>query len=347
MKLSPETIKQQTREVWHSCFHDTEDFMDLYFSEKYTDENNLTVLQDKKVAAAMQLLPYRLTLFGTQMHGGYVSGLATLPQYRGRGLAEELLRTSHQRLFREGAAVCFLIPGDAELRNFYAKPRHGDYRTVSFRKEETLTAANHEDYCHVVVNRVEKEDEALYDFYRLTTAPAPFMVHPSKRDFFAAMRTARLSDGCILTAHRNGTLVGLCMAVREADCRVLLRTLIFTETAVQSAFVDYLCHTYGVNQVYRRRAANAAEEAEMPYAMMRVVNPLRFLAAIATAKPRLQMCIGISGDLHVPENNGSYIIKEGNVARTELKPEQTVTPGELAALFLANEPTVMDLLLDE
>ena len=32
MLLSPDEIKEQTRQLWRTCFDDTEDFMDIYFS---------------------------------------------------------------------------------------------------------------------------------------------------------------------------------------------------------------------------------------------------------------------------------------------------------------------------
>ena len=79
MLLSPNEIKEQTRQLWRTCFNDTEDFMDIYFSDKYTDESNLTVRHNGQVVSAMQLLPYRITFYGTVQHAGYISGLATLP----------------------------------------------------------------------------------------------------------------------------------------------------------------------------------------------------------------------------------------------------------------------------
>ena len=65
MLYSPEEIKQQTRELWRTCFNHSEEFMDIYFDEKYTDEANLTIRHDGRVVAATQLLPYRFTFYGS------------------------------------------------------------------------------------------------------------------------------------------------------------------------------------------------------------------------------------------------------------------------------------------
>ena len=36
MLLTPNEIKEQTRDLWRICFDDSEEFMDIYFQDKYT-----------------------------------------------------------------------------------------------------------------------------------------------------------------------------------------------------------------------------------------------------------------------------------------------------------------------
>ena len=43
MLLSQEEIKQQTRELWRNNFSHSDEFLDIYFDEKYADDNNLTI----------------------------------------------------------------------------------------------------------------------------------------------------------------------------------------------------------------------------------------------------------------------------------------------------------------
>ena len=56
MLLSQEEIKQQTRELWSNNFSHSDEFLDIYFDEKYADENNLTIRHDGNVVASMKLL---------------------------------------------------------------------------------------------------------------------------------------------------------------------------------------------------------------------------------------------------------------------------------------------------
>ena len=46
-------------------------------------------------------------------------------------------------------------------------------------------------------------------------------------------------------------------------------------------------------------------------------------------------------------NKGGYELKNGSVDYTDQMPERIVTPGGLAAMFLAAQPLILDLMMDE
>ena len=133
MILTPQEIKQQTRALWKECFHDSEAFMDIYFEEKYADQQNITIRENGKVIGAMQVIPYPMTFHRLMIFTGYVSGLCVSPEHRKRGVASQLLRQAHRELYRQGAALSFVIPADEGLRHFYEKPEHGAYWTATYR----------------------------------------------------------------------------------------------------------------------------------------------------------------------------------------------------------------------
>ncbi len=347
MLLTPEEIKKQTRSLWRTCFHDSEEFMDIYFADKYTNDNNLCIRHDGKVVSAMQLLPYRFTFYGSVLYAGYISGLATLPKFRCRGYASNLIHEAHRRLFKQGATLSFLIPGEENLRKYYEKPQHGAFWTAVYRQNLPLDVTNDGDFSKIEVTRPDEWPNELYVFYHRLTSELPFMMHPSENDFYAALEAADLQDGYVLVARRKRRIVGICLAVKEADGNVYIRTLAITETATRAAFVDYLCRECQVDKVYRRFCLPASLKGSKPYAMARVINVPRFLSAIATPNPGFQLHIGVDGDLDIPENNGWYQVENGHVRLTDQKPDSIVTPGGLAAMFMAAQPMVLDMILDE
>lgn len=347
MLYTPEEIKQQTRDLARTCFDRSDDFLDVYFNEKYTDACALNVRHDGRVVAALQSLPYRFTFYGAVMHTGFLTALCTDPAFRGRGFAANLLHEAHRRLFKQGAALSFLIPGDEATGKFFEQPRHGAFWTSIYRQELPLDTSGDGAFDKITVERPDEWADELYVYFRRMTADLPFMLHPSEDDFFAALSAADLGDAYVLTAHRKRRLVGFCLAVKEPNGKVYMRTLAISESNVRAAFVDYLCRTCGVDEVYRRFCVPGSLKGAVPYAMARVVNVPHFLSCIATQNPDFQLHIGVDGDQMIPENNGWYDVRDGRVRLTDQKPESIVTPGGLAAMFLAAQPMVMDLMMDE
>ena len=118
--LTPELhlIKWQTRALWSLCFGDTEEFMKLYFTRKYTPERNSCLVRDGRVVAALQRLPYRMMFGGGVVPVAYVSGVCTQPECRGKGLMTELMGQAHRKMYADGCLFSLLIPADEGLFAF-------------------------------------------------------------------------------------------------------------------------------------------------------------------------------------------------------------------------------------
>lgn len=345
MLLNKEERKEQTRQLWCTCFNDSEDFQDIYFEEKYADERNYTLQPNGTVVATLQLLPYRMTFYAGVLHAGYVSGLAVHPDERGKGLAARLLRQAHQELARQGGTFSFLIPSNDELRHFYERPEHGAYWTATFRQEVELTADEPIDE-RVEITQPDEWGTDLYVFYRTNTS-YDFMLHPSEQDFFAALETCDLDDGYVLVARRHHRIMGICLATPEADGRLIVRSLLVVNNGVKSAFVRRLRQLAGVEKVYARVPSPGGLKAAKPYAMARVISVERLFRAVLRAYPDFQLHIGVDGDLDIPINNGYYLLENGRVNITDQRPDTIVTPGGLAAMFLGSQPTYVEMMLDE
>lgn len=347
MLFTPGEIKQQTRALWRECFDVTDDFLDVFLEDKYAADKTLTMRRDGEVVSAVEVQPYRFTFYGTVTCMGYLCGLATKKEFRRSGYAANLLQEAHRRLYARGAALSVLIPKGEDARTYFKRPENGAYWDAVYRQELPLDISKDGDTERTEVKRPDEWPVSLYVFYRRLTSTLPFMVHPSESDFFAALSAADLGEAYVLTAYRKRRLTGFCLAVREADGRVFVRTLAITEPSARAAFVKYLCRVCRVDKVYRRFCLPGSLKGSVPYAMARVIDVPRFLAAVAAPNPGFQLHVGVQGDAAIPENNGYYLVENGRVRLTEIRPDSIVTPGGLAAMFLAAQPMVMDLLLDE
>ncbi len=107
------------KSMWSCCFDDTAAFVDWYFENIYLPEHTLCVWEKGTLLSSMQMLPRQLFVRGTFQPTGYVVGVMTLPQYRGRGYAGHMLQASAELMNQRGYLLSVLV-SDVDPR-FYQK----------------------------------------------------------------------------------------------------------------------------------------------------------------------------------------------------------------------------------
>ena len=344
--MNPAQLKAQTRDLWRECFGDTEAYMDLFFDEKYRAEHNIHLCREGRVVSAAQVLPYRTTLFGSVCRSSYLCGLGTAKAYRGKGLATQILHEAHRHEFNTDSVLSILIPADDGMRHFYERPEHGAYETLTFRYDTDLKPEGEADPS-LWVGEPEDWGRDLFVFYHRQSSQTPFMLHPSETDFFAALNDIDLAGGHIVVARARDKIQGLCLTETVRDGEVRVRSLVAISTKVKNALLQYLLAACGAQSIRARMTVPGTYGGRTPYAMGRVIHVEKFLRMVLRANPNLRLHIGVDGDLHVPENNGYYVLERGQVRITDERPPRMVTPGGLAAMFLASQPFLLDLMMDE
>ncbi len=109
------------RQLWELCFDDTNEFIDLFFSEKYKPENTLLYFEEGKAVAALQMLPYTITFYEETIPFSYLAGLCTLPEYRKRGYMAQLIYKAHEVIAAREIPLAILVPAENWLFAFYEK----------------------------------------------------------------------------------------------------------------------------------------------------------------------------------------------------------------------------------
>ena len=120
---------------WKRCFDDTEKFVDWNFAHNYSPGNTVIAECGGAPASVMQLMPYKLVLGGTELNARYISGVATLPEYRGRGLVRELFSFGLSTLKEMGCDIAILIPA---VEGMYEKFGYAKVCPRTLRTAESL-----------------------------------------------------------------------------------------------------------------------------------------------------------------------------------------------------------------
>lgn len=348
MSHSPSLEAQQTRQLWEACFQDGEDFLNVYFEQKFPHALNVTHFDQEKqqLAAAVQLFPHAFQWHEELLKSAYVSGLATAPEFRKQGLASKLLQRSHRLLLEKGYILSFLIPASAELRQFYSKPAHGAYETVSYRREKTLTSClqnPQRDYNILTVQEISPDLHSLY-IKTLQNRTSALLLQPN--DLSAALSACQLSGGGALVALKDEEPQALLFYTQENGYFWIRMSCALTQQA--AAAILYQCKiNHPKAHFFTKTAALEHDTLAEPYVMCRVINVPRFLEIMAQENPDVSLSLTIQDDFDLPENNGTYHLSSGKACRTEEKEALQLHPGALAAHFLRAAAINVELLLDE
>lgn len=169
----------ELKKIWKNIFKDTDEYIELFFSRKVKPENIYTVLKDNRIASVLFAVPEKINGY----RAAYICGVATLPEYRGMGLCKSLMKEAEEDLKKRGFDICFLIPADESLFNFYEvmgyKTRFWlSKKELVYQKNDVTNCFSAEyDYLSLkkfysqirCVNKPYRDDDnfkAIYDCYK-------------------------------------------------------------------------------------------------------------------------------------------------------------------------------------
>lgn len=191
--------KQQVIDLWRLSFDDSEEFIRLYFDRVYKDENTLVIEKNGQVVSALQMLPYTMTYYGTEISVSYISGACTLPEMRGQGLMRQLLKDAFEVMKQRDVALTALIPADPWLFDYY---REQGYTEVFDYTEETYIRPDvpvQEPFVTVVPPEIPSMN-TLYAYFNRKLRERPNCILHTYDDFVTILRDYQLEGGQLLTA---------------------------------------------------------------------------------------------------------------------------------------------------
>lgn len=184
IRFADEQTTPLVRRMWKECFEDTDEFLDLHFSQKYKPENTLIFFEDDKLVASLQMFPYTITFYGEKIPFYYLAGLCTLPEYRGRGYMAKLIDESHKVMCDREIPLSILVPAEQSLFGYYE--RFGYEQVFEESKEPVYSLKKILD-AFPVINDAYWAFNALY-------RTKDFCVQKSFSDFLAIVEEQKM-DG--------------------------------------------------------------------------------------------------------------------------------------------------------
>lgn len=277
--------KQQIIDLWRLSFNDSEEFIRLYFDRVYKEENTLVIEKNGQVVSALQMLPYTMNYYGTEISVAYISGACTLPSMRGKGLMRELLHNAFEEMKRRSVAITTLIPAEPWLFDYYRKEGYAesfDYtENIYFRPEVPVYAPE----ITVMPPKVPSVDQ-LYDYFNRKIRERDCCMLHTKDDFVTILRDLELEGGRMFTAldELNETIGmafimppsdGSELSSGENEKHVYVKEFFYDDDRVASLLLQESTLQFNVNKAIYRTPPMVP--ATRPFGMARVIDTDRLM----------------------------------------------------------------------
>jgi len=138
IRLADENMLPRLRRMWQTCFDESKEYTEFVFSNLLHSSQMLVHTgEDGRPAAMLNWKLLRFTTPRATVTGAYIFGVATLPEYRRRGLSRTLMSKLHTILQERGVSLACLIPAEVSLFNLY---RGQGFETVFFYRRLNVAA---------------------------------------------------------------------------------------------------------------------------------------------------------------------------------------------------------------
>lgn len=338
------TTKESVQKLWKNCFDDNEAFIRLYFEKLYRDELNYVLQKDGKIISALQALPYELSYLEGILSLSYISGACTASEYRKQGYMNELLSITHRAEYDKGTDVCALIPANDSLWEYY---RNKGYATAFFWQTEVYSVTSFskktdKGYCSF--RSLSSFSDTIYDFIKKQLEKRSCTILYSLPYLEVVMADLYLAGGEVLTCYRNDRLVGVAFWINTQQAAEV-KELMTEDTETKQILLQEILRLSGQSNLTLVSPAIIDQQRK---GMARVINAEKMLSRYARHFSDQTHFLHIDSDAAIPENNGYYIIKEGQCIRGYYPNYHytALSVSELIQFLFTNQHPFMSLMLD-
>lgn len=333
-------MKDEVRKLWEICFEDEKAFIDLYFDNRYSDDINIAAMDNGKIIAALQMIPYEMTYYGRLLPVSYISGASTHPDFRSKGVMWKLLGDSHRKMYEKGSVISTLIPAQSWLFDYYSKA--GYIRNFFYS-----TGHMEPDYFHLIDMTIEKYEGQtdVYPYFNRKMMERNCCIQHSPEDFRLVIADLQISEGNLFVAREKNKIIGLAFAIPEKSWLYISEWFADSDEIMKSLLANLLSITGCKKVVYKKQSSEKGE----PKGMVRIIHAEKALQHYAKIHRERELIIKLS-DEHIELNCGIYLLRNGIC--TKLGHDATdwgiihMNMNQLTSLFFKNEQTFMSLMLD-
>ena len=348
IKFADDTTKPDVINIWHTCFpEDSDSFLKYYFTNRYKNAYTIVCIFDDKVVACLQMLPFNFSFYNNNVRSAYISGAATLPEYRNMGIMKSLLRFSFNIMLHNSTVMSTLIPAEDWLVNFYDSLGYSMtfQHFVAPAYSYNFLHAKPNDFPHAKPNEILHAKLAdipnLYFFYNQHFVNINLCVQKSYYDFRMIVEECIIDGGEVLYTVENNVINSLCFVIPNVIERsVWIKDLIANDNFIIKNIIEYVLNSYPDCNIQLSthcddNITHMFKGSILDKGMARIIDAKTLLSLYAKSHPDLNFTISVN-DSNIPENNCSFKINNSfcNTITNNCKTDYYIDITSLTKLIL-------------
>ena len=273
---------QEAKQVWKTCFGDSDAFIDRYFKSFVQYERTLGCYEGGKLLADLFMLPFCGKLQERLYEADFLAGCATLPEARKQGLMRRLVREAMLDMKKRGRVVTYLHPF---LHAFY---RQFGYETVAYVRRESMKPRRTNgdgDMARIDTAFQDVPVRRMFDTYGKYIARFDNAFVRTEERFEGWLRLLFADGGCCATLAGTDTCA-YALYYMEGDIAE-----VFELVCAEEAQRQHLLDAIPAETVNYFLPATNDMGGEEEFTMMRVLDPAAVLTGLVLKKDRFTVAV--------------------------------------------------------
>jgi len=262
-------LKSKMMKLWKNIFHDSDLYISLIFDNYFNPDYVEYHEEGGKFVSALLGIPYMFGNGKLRLKGLYLCGLATIEEYRHRGIMANLIKRINEKARKNGVAISFLIPASDMLRKYYSDKGYfnsmyvvedrytdihnfdNDYQSILNNEDERIRKFRIRYYENLIVEKLnlfnsDKLNDVI-DYIRKyeESISAYFTLLHSRKDIALLFQENTISGGDVLMCRTpENRITGVAFMTFDEHKRITVTKLFHNDNYTYFKLLDGIKRKY-------------------------------------------------------------------------------------------------------
>jgi predicted acetyltransferase len=268
--------------------------------------------EDGEILSKVTVLPLHAHLYGLPVPSGGVSGVATWPEHRRKGIIALMLKHALEDMKEKGQLLSMLYPFSVPFYRRFGYEMFADQETLTLSREQLPLREEHDGHCR----RIERDAEILDPIYRVWAEK--YNGSLSRSQEWWRKSVFKRKPGSITVYYRHGKARGyIIYEVKEGKMNIEeliwldadARKGLFTFIRNHDSMAERFSIKTGAHDIFSFLLPDPKVKREVAsYFMARIVDCPMLLSLVPFQLQENENIIIHLEDKFCPWNEGTYII---------------------------------------